>query len=143
MSTRYGAVYGYGIPVDGLGDRIVPEKFRDFAIENGLWLDKYDEEIEEHGFDSTIIVECLQFEYMSLEELFASLDDSGFLDYDNGIENGGYLLYYPSYPWSTGRRAESREQVDTAIINAIQRLTDMTDDEIRSKICYISDAYYG
>ena len=38
MSSSYGVVYGYGIPVDGLGDRVVPEKFIKFCRERACGL---------------------------------------------------------------------------------------------------------
>ncbi len=142
MSSSYGVVYGYGIPVDGLGDRVVPEKFIKFCREKGIWFDEDDRIIEEDGFDSTIIVDCLSGSYTSVEEVFADLDDTGLLDYDNGEMWGGYLLYYPTYPWNKGVRvAESKEQVENAIIKAVQKLTDLTDDEIKDKIKYIEDYY--
>lgn len=148
MSMHYGAVYGYGIAVDGLGDRIVSDKFVKFAKEKGLWLDEYDDRIDSDYIDSTLILDCLETYYMSLEEMFADVDETGLLDYDSGMENGGYLLYYPSYPWSNNcwtlaKPPETREQVDDAIVKAIQKLTDLTEDEIESRIGYISDAYYG
>ena len=132
---QYYCIIGYGINVTEIRDRIVPEKWEAFAKEHNINL--------ENGFidpdDDDFLFET---PYYNLAEIFVNCDDTHLLVEDAG-DDGSYLFYTPKYPWWQNFEMVSETRVQNAIIDAVQKLTDMSAKEIRERIDYIEDVIYG
>jgi len=71
----------------------------------------------------------------NLGDLLAHCDDTDSLCYGDDGESGSYLYYPPSLPWQrSDNDPETKEEVHRRIIKAVQRITDLPDEEISSMI---------
>lgn len=73
--------------------------------------------------------------YNGLADMFTMCDDTDVLTYSSDDEGGEYMFYPPSMPWQmTDTEPKSLTEVHIRIINAVQKLTNMTVAEIEELI---------
>lgn len=73
--------------------------------------------------------------YDDFADLLCQCDDTDSLTYGNDGEGGCYFYYPPSMPWHhTKTEPKSEEEVIQRIVSAVQKITDMTYDQVRSYI---------
>lgn len=133
MSMKACPIEGYGINTNGISDRIVPEKFVAFAKEQNIYREGHDDP-EDYIYDV----------FYGYGDLLCHCDDSNQMNYGS-TEYCDYFLFAPAYPWYQNEeyfKIKSKRDVETIIVNAVQKLTDMTEEEIRHKIDYIQDIDY-
>ena len=129
MSVSYWMCEGVGIRVG----RLFPHLNNDKCI--ALIKEKYGEEFveDENEFD---IDDYLYGElFQNLGDMLCHCDDTNTLSYgDNG--DGEYYFYYtPSYPWDRrDNEPTSLEDVHERIKDAVQRICDLTREEIEALI---------
>ena len=134
MSMRYYGIEGYGINCTRLIDSIDKDKLVAFLKEQNVYRE---------GADS--IVDYVYDDYDSVAEVFSNAGSPKItLDYcDN--ECNSYLYIPALLPWHI-RRTEmdmTPEDVEDAILECVSKLTNLSPDEIISRIEYIDDVYLG
>ena len=130
MSWTYGVAAGYGVDVLQYRDRIDEKKFFDFIKEKGI----YDEECNE-------VDDYIGNQFVGYSGLFEYCDESGILSADNGDDYKEWLFVEPVFPWSVGKNVKTKEEAKELIIKAVQKITDLTAEEIEKDIDYFQDIY--
>lgn len=145
------AIRGYGIRCEDIKDNIVPEKV--FSLlkesvgkdseEKMRCLSALEDEYKNtNNFDINEIVDYFCTNYCHLAELFAVADETGNLSTDNNSDAGNSYLFCPAVlPWEASEQHfKTEEDVNDAIIAAVQKLTDLSAEEI---LHHIDDVYDG
>lgn len=136
MSVSYWMIEGVGIDVEKVKPHFNNKKLAQLLAEQ-LPDDEIVIEIMEKGsFDNLDINDFMYGEpFDNLADLFLHCDDSNSLTYGDDGESGAYLYYPPSLPWErTENDPETLEKVHRRIIKAVQRVTDLSDEEIEQMI---------
>lgn len=139
MGQHY-TIEGIGVNIDHIRYRLNKKKLIEFLIEQlpiGTVDDLkeiYSEGEPYEGFD---IDDYLYGNpYDGIEEILASCDDNEWLTYNDNGEGSHYVYFPKSYPWERARYRFPRsvEEVKFCIVGAIQKVTDMTENEILAVI---------
>lgn len=134
MSMRYYGITGYGINCKKLIDNIDKDKFVAFLKEQNKYIE---------GDDS--IVDYVYDVYDSVAEVFSNAGNPKItLDYCDS-EYGSYLYMPALLPWQLhgNERDMTKEDVEDAVLECVSKLTNLSPDEIISRIEYIDDVYFG
>lgn len=123
MSVCYWTIWGIGLCAEDLCDSLSKEKVV-AALRS-----KND---QEDDFDA------LLDSYLSwggtLAEMFCDADETGWLIYADDGDGNSYLYYTPNYPWYEENPPKSRDEVEAAIVKAVQAFCNVDEAEIRKKI---------
>lgn len=136
MSVSYWMIEGVGIDVDKIKPHLNNEKLVQLLSEQ-LPDDEIVNEIMEKGSYSDLDINDFMYgePFDNLGDLLTHCDDSNSLSYGDDGESGAYLYYPPSLPWQrTENDPETLEEVHRRIIKAVQRVTDLTAEEIDGMI---------
>lgn len=136
MSVSYWMIEGVGIDVDKINPHLNNEKLVQLLAEQ-LPDDEIVIEIMEKGSYSDLDINDFMYgePFDNLGDLLTHCDDSNSLCYGDNGESGAYLYYPPSLPWQrTENDPETLEEVHRRIIKAVQRVTDLTVEEIDGMI---------
>lgn len=92
-----------------------------------------DKEIKEKDFDIDDFLYGLPFD--NFGDVLCHCDDTNTLTYGDNGEGEYYFFYAPSYPWErSNNEPTSVEEVHERIIIAVQKLCDLTSDQIEKLI---------
>lgn len=148
MNANDYVIIGIGICMDEIKDRIDNRKMVEYLIEQ---LPDMAEELRKilnseellAAFDIEDYMQSTPYYYVA--EIFASLDDSHWLCYDDASGGTEYLYFRPVYPWQIDDACpRSIDEVHQLLISVISQLTDMTAEEIEAVIDDdLSDWYFG
>ena len=133
---------GYGVCLDNyFASRIVPEKLK-AAVENIYWTKSFapPEDCEDIAFYYATEVFCGWGDlFLSCANEVNNKNLSDILTHDDN-DCGDYLYFCPDFPWfvTDSYRSITEKDVDDAIIECIQSITDMTEREIKKEIGYIT-----
>lgn len=136
MSVSYWMIEGVGIDVEKVKPHFNNEKLAQLLAEQ-LPDDEIVIEIMEKGSFSDLDINDFMYgePFDNLADLLSHCDDSNSLTYGDDGESGAYLYYPPSLPWErTENDPDTLEEVHRRIIKAVQRVTDLSDDEIEQMI---------
>lgn len=136
MSVSYWMIEGVGIDVDKIKPHLNNEKLVQLLSEQ-LPDDEIVNEIMEKGSYSDLDINDFMYgePFDNLGDLLTHCFDSNSLSYGDDGESGAYLYYPPSLPWQrTENDPETLEEVHRRIIKAVQRVTDLTVEEINGMI---------
>ena len=136
MSVSYWMIEGVGIDVEKVKPHFNNEKLAQLLAEQ-LPDDEIVIEIMEKGSFSDLDINDFMYgePFDNLADLLSHCDDSNSLTYGDDGESGAYLYYPPSLPWQrTENDPETLEEVHRRIIKAVQRVTDLTVEEINGMI---------
>lgn len=136
MSVSYWVIEGVGINVNTIRPYLNKEKLVQFLTEQ-LPDDELVIEFEKKGTCCDLNIDDFLHgdPFDNLADLLTFCDDSNSLNYGDDGESNEYLYYPPSLPWHrTGNEAETIEEVHRRIIKAVQRVTDLSDEEIEQMI---------
>lgn len=136
MSVSYWMIEGVGIDVNKIEPHLNKEKLAkllDAQLPND---DIVNEIIEKGLYDDLDIHDFLYGEpFANLADLLTHCDDSDSLCYGDDGDLGVYLYYPPSFPWQrTEKDPETVEEVHRRIIEAVQRVTDLSREKIEELI---------
>lgn len=130
MSLDYWVIRGVGVNADDV--RFNNEKVKHVLREQFAYETELLDALNDDNFDiGEFVYEC---GLDSIADFLTFCDDTDTLTY--GEANGRSFFYYPpSMPWElTPNDPTSREEVYKNIIAAIQKVSDMTEEEIRTMI---------
>lgn len=136
MSVSYWMIEGVGIDVEKVKPHFNNEKLAQLLAEQ-LPDDEIVIEIMEKGSFSDLDINDFMYgePFDNLADLLSHCDDSNSLTYGDDGESGAYLYYPPSLPWErTENDPDTLEEVHRRIIKAVQRVTDLSDEEIDQMI---------
>lgn len=92
-----------------------------------------DEEIEEEDFEITNFLYGEPFD--NFGDLLCHCDDTNTMTYGDNGNGESYFFYRPSYPWQwCDREPKSLGEVHERIIAAVQKICDLTSDQIEALI---------
>lgn len=135
MSMTHWMIEGVGVCVSDLRPCINADKFLDFLKEQRL-----DTPIPE-GKDVESYIDDWIERLNVLGNVFCLCDATATLTYCDNGEGDCYLYYPPSMPWERSENEpETLEEVHEILVNTIQRLTDLTKEQIENVL--IDDNLY-
>lgn len=136
MSVSYWMIEGVGIDVEKVKPRFNNKKLAQLLAEQMPDDEIVIEIMEKGSFNDLDINDFMYGEpFDNLADLLSRCDDSNSLTYGDDGESGAYLYYPPSLPWErTENDPETLEEVHRRIIKAVQRVTDLSDEEIEQMI---------
>lgn len=129
MSTCYWMCEGIGIRTNELRPYLSKEKCKSFLENeiNGLSID------ENECFDIDDF--CFGEPFENLGDMLCHCDDTNTMTYGDNGDGEYYFFYAPSYPWlRTENEPTSIEEVKERIKDAVEKLCDLTRDEIGALI---------
>lgn len=128
MSVFYWTYEGIGMNTDDIIGKINVKKCIKFLKEQ-----LPDEEIEEKDFDIDNFLYGQPFD--NIGDVLCHCDDTNTLTYGDNGEGECYFFYTTSYPWERRENEPtSIEEVHERIIAAVQKLCDLTSDQIEKLI---------
>lgn len=128
MSVCHWICEGIGINTDDVIGKINIKKCIKFLKEQ-----LPDAEIEENGFDIDDFLYGQPFD--NFGDVLCHCDDTDTLTYGDNGEGEYYFFYTTSYPWERrDNEPASIEEVHERIIAAVQKLCDLTSDQIEKLI---------
>lgn len=136
MSVSYWVIEGVGINVNTIRPYLNKEKLVQFLTEQ-LPDDELVIEFKKKGACCDLNIDDFLYgdPFDNLADLLSHCDDSNSFTYGDDGESGAYLYYPPSFPWErTENEPETLEEVHRRIIKAVQRVTDLSDEEIEQMI---------
>lgn len=136
MSVSYWVIEGVGINVNTIRPYLNKEKLVQFLTEQ-LPDDELVIEFKKKGTCCDLNIDDFLYgdPFDNLADLLSHCDDSNSLTYGDDGESGAYLYYSPSLPWErTENEPETLEEAHRRIIKAVQRVTDLSDEEIEQMI---------
>ena len=133
MSLSFWVINGIGIDTAKIKDRISTEKIVRFLSEQVPDDTDLKRMLENGDFSSFNLEDYLYGScFDSVADVLCHCDDTDTLTYTSDGEGGEYFYYPPSMPWDhVPNEPKSEQDVIERIIAAVQRLTDMSDDQIR------------
>ena len=143
------AIRGYGICCEDFREKIVPEKVFALLKEKepnkspellAQWEEEY--KLDADSFDLCEIVDRFCTDYCNLADLFSKADPTGQLSVDDNPNAGrSYLFCQAVMPWEAAASPfQTGSDVEEAIIAAVQKLTDLSAEEVLE---YIDDIWDG
>lgn len=135
MSMSYWIISGIGIACYEIEPYVKRDKLFDF-IRSELCKKDLERLFPGIEYPSLSIDEIVSMAgYDDIADLLCHCDDTDSLTYGNDGEGGCYFYYPPSMPWEqTPTEPKSVEEVIDRIVNAVQKITDMTSEQIESLI---------
>lgn len=128
MSMCHWVCEGIGINTDDVIGKINVKKCIKFLKEQ-----LPDEEIDEKDFDIDDFLYGQPFD--NFGDVLCHCDDTNTLTYGDNGEGEDYFFYTTSYPWERRENEPtSIEEVHERIIAAVQKLCDLTSDQIEKLI---------
>lgn len=137
MSVSYWLIRGVGINANEVTDRLVNEKVvnllaeqlpNDSSLQDMVKTGKYKNVIKDEEF-------LCEYGFDSMADFLTHCDDTDVLTYDDDGDGGSYLYYPPSMPWwLTPNDPKTLQETHERIEKAVQRVTDMTTEEIEKLI---------
>ena len=135
MSMDYWIISGVGIACYNIEPYVKKDKLFDFI--RSQFSEKDLKDIFPYiEYPSLSIEEIVSMSgYDNLADLLCHCDDTDSLTYGDDGEGNCYFYYPPSMPWEhTATEPKSAEEVIQRIIVAVQKITDMTSEQIKSYI---------
>lgn len=133
MSSVYWIIQGIGINANEIESRIDEDKALKLLYEQYPNVMDLERILQNPNFCAKKIGHCGGFE--NLADALCYCDDTDTLTYAGDGEGNWYFYYPPSMPWhQTKNEPKSEEEVVARIVSAVQRLTDMSHDEIEKLI---------
>lgn len=133
MSTSYWLITGVGLNADHI--EISQKKLRAFLQEEldggredfpEVWEDSKELDVNDYLYGEP---------YDNLGDLLTFCDDTDTLTYGDDGEGTPYFYYPPSMPWQQGVRDPlTLDDCKRNIVKAVQRISDMTEEEIMNII---------
>lgn len=132
MSLDYWSITGYGICMDDIYGCINKEKVNKTVRELNPDFDFGNDDVFE---DETFYGDP----YYNIAHFFCELDPDNIFNYGDTGNGTSYLLFEPSYPWSSFRQKEpqTQEEVDEKIINLLMPYFDIPINGLKGYIRYI------
>lgn len=136
MSMTYWMIEGIGLNVDDVAPHINTEKAARFFYEqlpddtdlrDMIASDNYSSfDIEEYYYGNG---------FENLADVLCHCDDTDSITFCDDGDGNIYFYYPPSMPWHhTGNEPQSEQEVIARIIKAVQKIADMTEEEIKKII---------
>lgn len=136
MSVSYWMIEGIGLDSDKVLPYINKEKLKHMLLD-----DFAGDKLLSVALSNTLpeeldVLDLLDGElFDSLADLLTHCDDTNSITYGDDGVGGSYFYYPPSMPWHrTSDEPESIDEVHERIIRAVQKITDLSDDEISQMI---------
>lgn len=136
MSMNYWMIEGVGLDADNVRPFLNKEKLAKFLLEQ-LSGEPEDVELLSHMLSSGDVGKLNIDDYLygmpfdNLADVLTHCDDTDSITYGDNGEGGYYFYYPPSMPWEM-RDTEPKtvQEVHDRIIAAVQKITDLSPDEI-------------
>lgn len=133
MSLSFWVINGIGIDAAKIQDRFKTEKLVRFLSEQVPNDNDLKRMLESGDFSSFTLEDYLYGSWFdSVADILCHCDDTDTLTCASDGEGGEYFYYPPSMPWDhVPNEPQSEEDVIERIVAAVQKITDMSDDQIR------------
>lgn len=142
MSMTYWMIEGVGINADAIWDRLDDKKVIRFLAQqlpNEVTSTEVEAALAAISRGESCPINIRDYLYgeplENLADALAHCDDTNTLTFADDGDGSAYFYYPPSMPWERGENTPtSIDEVHQRIIDAVQKLTDMTSDEIEGII---------
>ncbi len=136
MSVSYWMIEGIGLNVDDVAPHINKEKAVRFFLEQFPEESDLADMIAANDYSSFDIEEYYYGNgFENLADVLCHCDDTDSLTFGDDGDGGVYFYYPPSMPWHhTSNEPQTEQEVIDRIIKAVQKITDMTEEEIKKII---------
>lgn len=136
MSMSYWMIEGVGLNADDVAPHINKEKTVRFFLEQLPEESDLADMIAANDYSSFDIEEYYYGNgFESLADVLCHCDETDSLTFGDDGAGGAYFYYPPSMPWHhTSNEPQSEQEVIDRIIKAVQKITDMTEEEIKKII---------
>lgn len=136
MSMSYWMIEGVGLNADDVAPHINKEKAVRFFLEQLPEESDLADMIAANDYSSFDIEEYYYGNgFESLADVLCHCDETDSLTFGDDGDGGAYFYYPPSMPWHhTRNEPQSEQEVIDRIIKAVQKITDMTEEEIKKII---------
>ena len=136
MSMCYWIIQGVGICADEIEEFINKEKLANKLLEQLPDDDELLSMVETKNYSKLDIDDFLfGCPFDNIAEVLWHCDDTDSLTYSDDGEGESYLYYPPSMPWHhTDTEPKSVEEVHKRIIDAVKKITTLSDEEISKMI---------
>lgn len=136
MSVSYWMIEGIGLNADDVAPHINKEKAVRFFLEQLPEESDLADMIAANDYSSFDIEEYYYGNgFENLADILCHCDDTDSLTFGDDGDGGAYFYYPPSMPWHhTSNEPQTEQEVIDRIIKAVQKITDMTEDEIKKII---------
>lgn len=136
MSMSYWLLEGVGICADEIVPHIENKKLAHMLLKEMPEDEELISIVKNKKYDELQIDEFLYGEpYDSVAEMLTFCDDTDSITYGDDGEGTSYFYYPPSMPWhQTDTEPQSLEEVHKRIINAVQKITSLSNEDIAKMI---------
>lgn len=136
MSVSYWMIEGIGLNADDVAPHINKEKAVRFFLEQLPEESDLADMIAANNYSSFDIEEYYYGNgFENLADVLCHCDDTDSLTFGDDGDGGTYFYYPPSMPWHhTSNEPQTEQEVIDRIIKAVQKITDMTEEEIKKII---------
>ncbi len=136
MSMSYWMIEGVGLNVDDIEPHINKEKAARFFYEQFPDDAELKDMIAANNYSSFDMEEYYDGNgFENLAEVLCFCDDTDSITFGDDGEGNAYFYYPPSMPWHhTATEPQTEQEVINRIIKAVQKITDMTEEEIKKVI---------
>lgn len=136
MSMSYWMIEGVGLNADDVAPHINKEKAVRFFLEQLPEESDLADMIAANDYSSFDIEEYYYGNgFENLADVLCHCDETDSLTFGDDGDGGAYFYYPPSMPWHhTINEPQSEQEVIDRIIKAVQKITDMTEEEIKKII---------
>jgi len=136
MSVSYWMIEGIGIDVEKIEPFIDRKKLCHMLHEQLPSDELLQDIIDRKAYDELDYYDFLYGEpFQSLADILTHCDDSNSITYGGDGDGGEYFYYPPSMPWNrAGNEPKTIGEVHSRIIEAVQKITVLTSQEIENMI---------
>lgn len=136
MSMNYWMIEGIGLNADDIEPHINKEKVARFFYQQFPDNEELKDMIAAGGYSSFDVEEYYFGNgFDNLADVLCHCDDTDSLTYCGDGDGNTYFYYPPSMPWHrTANEPQTEQEVVERIIKAVQKITDMTEEEIKEVI---------
>lgn len=136
MSVSYWVIRGIGLNTADIEPYINKKKMVHFLLDqfqNDMDLENIITTGDYTSFD--IEEYCYEMGFDGLADILCYCDDTSTITCSNDGDGGAYFYYPPSMPWDhVPNEPQTEKEVIRRIIKAVQKITDMTKEEIKNVI---------
>ena len=136
MSVSYWMIEGIGINANDVAPHINKEKAVRFFLKQLPEESDLADMIAANNYSSFDIEEYYYGNgFENLADVLCHCDDTDSLTFGDDGDGGAYFYYPPSMPWHhTSNEPQTEQEVIDRIIKAVQKITDMTEEEIKMRL---------
>lgn len=136
MSMNYWMIEGIGLCTRDIKERIDTEKVVRFFVQQFPDDDDLLDMIAANNYSSFDMNDYLYGNgFENLADVLCHCDDTDSITFMDDGDGNCYFYYPPSMPWHhTSNEPQSEQEVIERIVRAVQKITDMTEEEIKKVI---------